>query len=342
MSRSFGDFACKKAVINSKRLAFWGTVAVTMLAAACSGDDEDSPKPRSKGDRIADAGETKIDAGVESYRLSIKVPSVPSMTEGTRCVKVRLGNVGPVKISKIHNQLSAQSHHFVVSSVTDPTATEQELYECPPFRAPLTGAPLTVTQKHDEEIVLPQGVGYALENDQLMHLELHYINTSSEVADVTAEAELFPSTDSGEIKEAGFLLVGNLDIAIPPRSKHSTGDLYVATTPALDGVHYYAVTGHTHRFGTNVTVGIAESATADATTIYKPASFDWSAPEVGYLKPTVEVPAGGGFRFSCDWDNPTDDTVVYGESALTEMCFFWAYYYPRAAMQQTLLVRPKQ
>lgn len=339
MSRLLGDFA-RGQVVNTKRFAIWALAAATTLATGCSGDDEDSTKQTSKGDRTADAGETEVDAGVQSYRISMTVPNVPPTTEGTQCVRVKLGNVGPVKIGRIHNRLSGHSHHFVVSSVTDPTATEQALYECPPFRAPLTGAPLTVTQKHDEEIVLPEGVGYALEDDQLMHLELHYINTSDEVADVTAEAELFPSTDTGEIKEAGFLLVGSLDIAIPPHSQHSTGDLFVATTPALEGVEYYAITGHTHRFGTNVTVGVAESANADATMIYEPASFDWSAPEVGYLKPTVQVPSGGGFRFSCEWDNPTDDTILYGESALTEMCFFWAYYYPRAPMQQTLLVRP--
>jgi len=67
------------------------------------------------------------------------------------------------------------------------------------------------------------------------------------------------------------------------------------------------------------------------------AAFDWESPPVTYLDPIVQIPAGGGFRFRCDWDNPTDDTLKYGESALTEMCFFWAYYYPRHPEQQVIL-----
>ena len=39
------------------------------------------------------------------------------------------------------------------------------------------------------------------------------------------------------------------------------------------------------------------------------------------------IPDGGGFRFTCSWNNTSDTTVRFGESAEDEMCFFWAYYY---------------
>jgi hypothetical protein len=47
-----------------------------------------------------------------------------------------------------------------------------------------------------------------------------------------------------------------------------------------------------------------------------------------YADPPFEIPAGGGFRFTCEWNNTSGQSVGFGESANDEMCFFWAYYYP--------------
>jgi hypothetical protein len=307
-------------------------LALTVAAAACGDDSAQAD---------SDAG-SKQPAKPASYRIHIEVPDVPPGTEGTKCVKVRLGNKSDIKVGRVHNQLFGQSHHFIVSSVTDLSEDEEGLTDCRPFSAPLTGAPLTVTQKHDEEITLPDGVGYALNARQLMHLELHYINTTDETADVRAESELFALDDDDDIKEAGFLIGGTMDISIPPRSNKSTGDIFIELPEVLDDAKYYAVTGHTHRFGKNVSISTAPNHDAEGMPIYELSNFDWSAPEVKYFDPPLQVPAGGGFRVNCAWDNPTDDTIKYGESALTEMCFFWAYYYPKTPKQQTLIHRPGQ
>ena len=74
-----------------------------------------------------------------------------------------------------------------------------------------------------------------------------------------------------------------------------------------------------------------------ATLLYAPQPFIWDAPEMKHLDPAVEVPAGGGFSFECSWNNPSDDTIGFGESALDEMCFFWAYYYPKKPVTNVLL-----
>ena len=40
-----------------------------------------------------------------------------------------------------------------------------------------------------------------------------------------------------------------------------------------------------------------------------------------------------GFAYQCQWQNPTNETVGYGESANAEMCFLWHYYYPSQGFQ---------
>ena len=64
--------------------------------------------------------------------------------------------------------------------------------------------------------------------------------------------------------------------------------------------------------------------------IYDVPDWSWSEPATVYQDPPFEVPSGGGFRFSCSWNNTSDKSVKFGESANDEMCFFWAYYYPSA------------
>jgi hypothetical protein len=106
----------------------------------------------------------------------------------------------------------------------------------------------------------------------------------------------------------------------------------------LDGVSYFAMTGHTHRLGTNVTVSGAANATSQATPLYNPTPFDWDSPVLVPLSPPAKLPTGGGFVLKCDWNNTTNATVTFGESANAEMCFFWAYYYPKKTSVSNLIV----
>lgn len=314
-----------------------GALSLAALAVGSAACTSESTESKSRSTATPEGGSTATLG--EPLHLSITVPAVPAGTEGTKCVRVRLGNDAPIRVAKIHNVLSEASHHFVVSTVEDPTVTEAPLFDCPPFRAPLTGAPLVITQKHDDVTTTPDGVAYPIEQNQLMHLELHYINTTGKTADIEATSDLYPvESASGDLQEASFLLIGNLDISIPPRSSYSTGPAFQPLPAAFDGVTFYALTGHTHRFGTNVTVGVAPSSTGEVTPLYAPKPFDWSEPVVTHLSPPVTVPTGGGFSFQCDWYNPTDSVVTFGESALAEMCFFWAYYYPRRPGSRLLLV----
>jgi hypothetical protein len=64
------------------------------------------------------------------------------------------------------------------------------------------------------------------------------------------------------------------------------------------------------------------------TAVYNPNPFEWASPATQIQTPYFGIPNGGGIDFTCTWDNTTDATVTFGESATDEMCFFWLYYYP--------------
>ena len=90
----------------------------------------------------------------------------------------------------------------------------------------------------------------------------------------------------------------------------------------------FAITGHTHKQGTDVQVRVAPSKTGPMTDVYSPKPFSWSEPETRTHSPPFSVPKAGGFDFECTYTNTTGDEIGFGESANDEMCFFWAYYYP--------------
>ena len=55
---------------------------------------------------------------------------------------------------------------------------------------------------------------------------------------------------------------------------------------------------------------------------------DWDNPPLTQLSPPVHFTGTNGLSFKCEWSNPTDQTIAWGESAAQEMCFLWMYYYP--------------
>jgi hypothetical protein len=187
-----------------------------------------------------------------------------------------------------------------------------------------------ITQKEDDEVTLPDHVAYTLEANQMIKIELHYINTTDAPAPTNATINFYAADPATITDEAGVLFAGSLDIDIPAQSQATLHQFLTLPAADLDmsASKVFAITGHTHRLGTQVTVGTAASRTAAVTQVYAPAPFSWSEPLTTTYATPFSVPAGGGFDFQCDWTNTTNSTVKFGESANQEMCFFWVYYYP--------------
>lgn len=267
--------------------------------------------------------------GGEQFSVSIgPIPVTPGF-EDTECVVKRLNNPNPIKVGRIFNQLGGFSHHLIVYKSTD-TEERPDPFPCVPFLDtldPSKGSPLLVSQKADDELVLPSGVGFELEANQMIRLELHYINTQPNTADVTATANFESIPEDRFEHAADFMFLGSPDISIDPRSTDSL-TAFLTLPPELSGVNFFALTGHTHQWGTDVRVWTALDVSDPGTPVYDVDSWLWDEPETVIHDPPFNIPAGGGLKFQCDWDNMSDRQVGFGESVNQEMCFFWAYYYP--------------
>lgn len=248
--------------------------------------------------------------------------------EATQCVIKRLGNPEQIHVGAIINKLTPGSHHLIVYRTSD-TEEQPEPFDCNPFSDtldPTKGAPLMITQKEEEVLSLPTGVAFTLEANQMLRLEMHYLNASGGQMGIGATSSFVPVDNYTD--EADFLFVGNPDIDIPPMSTFTLGPTYFPLPAMFDNVNVFALTGHTHQWGTNVDISIAQTKDGPDTKVYDVKDWQWSEPETVFQTPAFPMPPGGGFRFTCEYDNKGDKQVQFGESANDEMCFFWAYYYP--------------
>jgi hypothetical protein len=283
------------------------------LVAACNGGTEHVKPPAEPAITI-------------SFPSTVVAPGV----EKTECVLLNLGNPKPLHIGAIHNSLGEGSHHLIVYRVAD-TIERTTPYACQPFSDTLDaskGSPLMVTQKKDDLLQLPSGVAYSLAANQMVRLEMHYINPTAKELTISASSTVIPISDEDFHDEADFLFIGNPDIRVAAHATAVLGPTFFQLPEELAGVKFFAMTGHEHQFGTNVQVATTTDASDPGTMVYDVPDWKWNEPKTQTFDTPITVPANGGFNFTCSWNNTSDQSVRFGESASYEMCFFWAYYYP--------------
>jgi hypothetical protein len=269
----------------------------------------------------------------DMYRLTYGPVTIQPGQEGTRCIWMKLPNTTEIKVRQVHNQLSSSSHHLIVYKDDMDTTEQTTPVDCEPFTGALntTGmiAPIVITQKADDQLTLPDRVAYTLKPNQMVKIEMHYLNATDAPIDALATVDFYAADPSTIDHEANILFIGSPDIDIAP-GETKTLHQFFQTPSYIDFSQskIFAITGHTHKMGTDVKVRVAPSKMGPMTNVYSPVPFSWSEPETTNHAPPFSVPKTGGFDFECTYTNTTNQQIGFGESANDEMCFFWAYYYP--------------
>ncbi len=264
-----------------------------------------------------------------SFTVTFGPIQVDAGSENTQCIVVRVGNTTALHLGRIHDLLGNSSHHMIVYKVND--TTERPVpFDCHPFTDaldPAKGNPIMISQKKDDWLNLPPGVALTLDPHQMLRVEMHYINPTNSAVTLESTSTMIPIAD-GQFQEASFLFIGDPQIAIPAQSSFTLGPVFFQVPSTYASSNFFAITGHEQHWGTNVRVSTAASADDPGTAVYDVPGWSWSEPKTVTFDSPFHVPAGGGFKFQCDWFNGSMSPVNFGESANDEMCFFWAYYYP--------------
>lgn len=298
----------------------FASILISTSLVACSGGDSSPDAPSLSGDK---------------YSLTFGPVTVQPGQENTQCIQTRLSNTTPIKVHDMHNVLSPGSHHLIVYRDNKTTAETTTPVNCQPFTGALnptgTVAPIMITQRSDDPLYMPEGVAYTMAANQMIRIEMHFINSTDAPLQITATVDLFAAEESTIHDEADLLFIGSPDVDIPAGGTVTLDQFFTPSRAQLDitQAKFFAITGHTHKFGTKMEVDLAPTTGGERTSIYSPDPFQWAEPATVTHSPEFQVPSGmGGFHFKCEYHNTSNQRVQFGESANDEMCFFWAYYYP--------------
>ena len=115
------------------------------------------------------------------------------------------------------------------------TVEQTTPFDCKPFTDtldPSKGSTLMVTQKKDDTLTLPSGVAFTLDPNQMVRLEMHYINASPAPVDVTASTNFITMADAQFKDEAGLPLHRRPGHHHPAATRATTlGPIFFALPP---------------------------------------------------------------------------------------------------------------
>lgn len=240
-------------------------------------------------------------------------------------------------IRRIEAQMTEFSHHLNIRAIVP--GTEADRNSAVGDRVPCRNngndafgegfATLSLSQQRYENTEFPDGVGLTLNGGQKIVFNYHYLNTSAEPVEARAAVNLHfaePGTVQKQVHRFGMY---NFGIEIPARSlATSTMECRVN-----QDIRIWNLIRHTHRWGTDMNIWYA-GGPRDGELIFT--STDWEANQDFKFDDPALIRAGEGFRFECNFDNTTDETLRFGVRADDEMCILYGQWFVNSDTEAAL------
>jgi hypothetical protein len=302
---------------SSYPLLLLGGFAVT-LCVAC-GSDSANPEPS--------APAYPVDLPAPEYGVQVQTVGrvIPPGADEEWCEVVELpGDPSETYfIGRTETAMAPFSHHLIISFAPEGSARLDEAALGSPVvcaGAHAFGNNLVTLAGAAETYVsseLPPGIGHVLRGGQRLVFDYHALNTSTGPVPAAHRLNLH-RVDHIE-KRAQIFGFYNQYIEIPPHSTRSFVDQCTFNSEIL----VWRLNRHTHRRGTDFTIWWHGGA-RDSEHLWT--STDWEQDISFHFGEPVVMPAGTGFRWECAFDNPTDETLIFGPEATDEMCILFGQF----------------
>lgn len=218
-------------------------------------------------------------------------------------------------------------HHWILFR----SATPQEDGSTSPCNMPADATFMMGWAPGAGGFVMPDDVGLEMrvQQDEWLILQIHYWNVPGydDVADRSGVK--ICSTDTPRENTAGVFTFGSPEITIPPRARDHdvVGNCPSFLTSLLsEPLNVLASWPHMHERGTRFQAEIIRPSGTE--TLVDVGRWDFNAQLVYPHDPVVQINPGDAVRTTCTYDNPTSETVTFGERTEDEMCFNFAMVYP--------------
>ncbi|HEX5659846.1 MAG TPA: hypothetical protein VFX59_21775 [Polyangiales bacterium] len=275
------------------------------------------------------------------------------------CVYVRTTNLQDMYVNAYHGRMRPLSHHLIVTMVPEERAAGLEmgkLVDCdqsealgdtwllgsqdPQIDISVEGG--SAGEKSAKEGDPEYGAGQLIKANQVLRINMHYINTSA--APILKEAWVYlkavPKESVKKLVDMITFFQGS--IYVPPGATGVTTTRAGCAAPTDRYVNL--VTGHFHEHGTRFTVW-HEKLDGSSEMVYD--TTDWDVPGNAFYTYRVKNPAldsmdtvwhaksgylfvkqGEKLTFQCEYSNPSSTPVRFGELGKDQMCNIFGLYYP--------------
>lgn len=236
---------------------------------------------------------------------------------------------GDIAVPSAESHFTAGSHHFLAyrTSMTSMPDGGGDVVDCLATSAPFVTGSYFESQQPDMTHTLPSGIAHVFKPGEVMVLQAHYLNTTTAFINAKISFKLH-TMDPAEVQhEAGTILFSNFRLKVPPLSKVTQTE--TCPVSSTNDMNVLLLWSHMHSRAVHFVATTDDGALSGAP-LYE--TDEWSEPQPrifdGDSPTTVHI--GSHITFSCDYDNPTNSTFVYGPSAqANEMCILHGMYWPR-------------
>jgi hypothetical protein len=174
---------------------------------------------------------------------------------------------------------------------------------------------------------LPADAGFIIEPGTQYIIQLHLQNATDKVMNIRGGLNLTYDRNVDALQPAGMFAFGTFDMEVPANA--ADHQVPVADCTTGKDMNVFAVFPHMHKYGTKLTMSrtVGSAATTNFYTI-----DPWTFGDQPMDPLDATVGPDDRFDLTCHYDNPTGETIPYGESSNQEMCFFVMFYYPYSGL----------
>jgi hypothetical protein len=174
---------------------------------------------------------------------------------------------------------------------------------------------------------LPREAGFPIEGTTHWVLQVHYNNTRNLSGQSDNSGFQVCETEQLRPNDAGVLAFGAMEFNIPPRVSSFSVQCDYTLDDRYQGVKFFSAAPHMHKLGRSIGTQLLRGGNGTPETVFEQNPFNFEN-QANFKLDDKAVSPGDVMRTRCNWANPTDQEVSFGEKTSDEMCFNFLAYYP--------------
>jgi hypothetical protein len=178
---------------------------------------------------------------------------------------------------------------------------------------------------------LPPEAGLPIDGATNYVVQIHYSNLTKLAGETDSSGFSLCTTEELRPNEADILAFGTMKFSIPPAGKLDvTCDFNIPA--GLQATKIIGGMPHMHLLGKEISTVVKPGGSGAPIDIGTRTPWDFN--NQYWDKLDVTVKGGDKVTTRCYWENPTSQSVGFGEDTSDEMCYSFALYYPRIEAAQ--------